>query len=169
MFCVPTDSRAQGSSGQMSGRGNAWQGPGRGGASSQNMSDRGRDSGSKNLSGRGQGSGLVGKGSGPQSGSNQQSWGSGGDRRQEGSGSASRQGDRWAGGGSMVQPDARPIAYQAMGAPPIVANVPTGMFVATTSMAPGTIMMAPTNLQGQNRQQDQRFDAYKSLGNIRRY
>ena len=108
-------------------------------------------------------------GSGPQSGSNQQSWGSGADRRQEGSGSASRQGDRWAGGGSMVQPDARPIAYQAMGAPPIVANVPTGMFVATTSMAPGTIMMAPTNLQGQNRQQDQRFDAYKSLGNIRRY
>ena len=106
-------------------------------------------------------------GSGPQSGGNQQSWGSGADRRQEGS--AGRQGDRWAGsGGNIVQQDARPIAYQAMGAPPIVANVPTGMFVATSSMAPGTIMMAPTNLQGQ-RTQDQRFDAYKSLGNIRRY
>ena len=58
----PTDSRAQGSSGQMSGRGNTWQGPGRGGASSHNISDRGRDSGGKNLSGRGQGSGPMAKG-----------------------------------------------------------------------------------------------------------
>lgn len=107
-------------------------------------------------------------GSGPQSGGNQQSWGSGTDRRQEGSGSSGRQGDRWAGSGSMVQQDARPIAYQAVGAPPIMA--PTGMFVATTSMAPGgAIMMATPSLQGQNRQQDQRFDAYKSLGSMRRY
>ena len=59
---VFTDSRPQGSSGQMSssGRGNNWQGPGRGGT--QNMSDRGRDGGSKNLSSRGQGSGMMGKG-----------------------------------------------------------------------------------------------------------
>lgn len=68
----------------------------------------------------------------------------------------------------MVQQDARPIAYQAVGAPPGIMATPTGMFV-TTSMAPGAIMMATPNLQNQNRQQDQRFDAYKSLGNIRRY
>ena len=107
-------------------------------------------------------------GSGPQGG-NQQSWGSGADRRQDGSNSAGRQPDRWA-SNSIVPQDARPIAYQAVGAPPgIIANVPTGMYV-TTSMAPGAIMMATPNLQGQNRQQDQRFDAYKSLGgNVRRY
>lgn len=79
-----------------------------------------------------------------------------------------RQPDRWA-GNSIVQPEARPIAYQTVGAPPgIIANVPTGMYV-TTSMAPQALMMAAPALQGQARQQDQRFDAYKTLGNIRRY
>lgn len=78
-----------------------------------------------------------------------------------------RQPDRWA-GSSIVQPEARPIAYQTVGAPPIIANVPTGMYV-TTSMAPGAIMMAAPTLQGQARQADQRFDAYKALPNLRRY
>ena len=58
---VFTDSRPQGSSGPVSGRGNNWQGAGRAGGS-QTISDRGRDSGSKNISSRGQGSGIMGKG-----------------------------------------------------------------------------------------------------------
>lgn len=100
-------------------------------------------------------------------GGNQGNWGSGSQRTDNTT--VNRQPDRWA-GNSIVQQEARPIAYQTVGAPPgILANVPTGMYV-TTSMAPGALMMAAPTLQGQNRQQDQRFDAYKTLGpNIRRY
>lgn len=107
-------------------------------------------------------------GSGPQGGGSGGNWGS--NTQRSDSTAVNRQPDRWA-GNSIVQPEARPIAYQAVGAPPgIIANVPTGMYV-TTSMAPGgALMMAAPALQGQARQQDQRFDAYKTLGaNIRRY
>lgn len=106
-------------------------------------------------------------GSGAQGGAGGGNWGSG-SQRSDGA-TVSRQPDRWA-GNTIVQPEARPIAYQTVGAPPgIIANVPTGMYV-TTSMAPGALMMAAPALQGQTRQQDQRFDAYKTLGaNIRRY
>ena len=111
-------------------------------------------------------------GSAPTGGSvGQGSWGTGTDSRlsqRADSSSVSRQPERWA-GNSIVQPEARPIAYQAVGAPPgILANVPTGMYV-TTSMAPGgALMMAAPTLQA--RQTDTRFDAYKSLGaNLRRY
>jgi len=107
----------------------------------------------------------IASGSGPSGGSGV--WGSSAARAD--TATIARQPDRWA-GNSIVQADARPIAYQAMGAPPIIAtNVPGGMYVAT-SMAPGgALMMAPA-LGTQGRPTDQRFDAYKAMGaNLRRY
>ncbi|KAK3598845.1 hypothetical protein CHS0354_008587 [Potamilus streckersoni] len=125
---------------------------------------------------RNQAAGLLG--TAPQS-HNQPQWGSGAEQRKVEnwnsrveSTSVNRGNDRWAGGNSIVQSDNRPITYQtAVAAPPgIIANVPAGMYV-TTSMAPaGAIMMAGGGALQGGRQQEQRFDAYKSLpANIRRY
>ncbi|XP_052771055.1 scaffold attachment factor B1-like isoform X2 [Mya arenaria] len=155
-----TDLRGSGASGGQRGD---WQGQSRGG--SQGHQDRGRGADTTVKGFRGQ-AGTIMKSTGPVGGS-ASTWGAAAQRTD--AATLARQPDRWA-GSSIVQAETRPIAYQAMGAPPIIAtNVPTGMYVAT-SMAPGgALMMAPT-LQGQGRATDQRFDAYKAMGaNLRRY